>query len=473
MKNKIKKVLVYTFGFLTVGVILYKYISSNEVLYPKGTEKILMQYAGQDTLRTKAVKFLLKNMTPEYIEKYFPESNDADKNANYLIRNIDASIEKSKQRILSGEISEKNFLEYILPYRIDVETLEDWRTLGIDRFGDLYDDNLIKHCELINDSLMKFFKYTLKDYVGRTYSNLLGNPSGNCNGMTRIAAFSMRSNGIPVAIDFATWSNVKGAHKWNSLLLNDKNMHFMGAEQNHKNHKLIEKYKRVAKVYRETFLKETELPEFNPKKIISSINYIDVTKEYCTNCKDFSIELEGIGRLDKKALFLLCIYDGINDWTPVDYSFNAGNFIKFNDVCPNNLFILKKVNNGFLEYYGEPFILKRDGMTQFLTVNTNIKGKIQLYSFNSPEQEYVNVGHLGEEEYERIVKDNPSKFSSDMTYSLFLWKKLNWIEIDKKTSIDGMIIFENVPLNGLLKISSNEDKNNRPFIYQNGKQVWL
>lgn len=452
---------------------MYKTSLSNEILYPKGTEKILNQYAGQDTLRIKALKFLLNNMTPEHIEKYFPESNGAQQNANYLIRNIDASINKSKKRILSGEISEENFFEYILPYKIDDEALEDWRTLGINRFGGLYHEDLVKHCELINDSLMTFFKYTLKDYKGRTYSSLLENPSGNCNGMTRIAAFSMRSNGIPVAIDFATWSNVKGAHKWNSLLTNDKSIHFMGAEQNHKDHKLIKKYKRVAKVYRETFLKDTVQPEFNPKRIISNINYTDVTKEYCANCKDFSVDLEDIDGSDKKALFLLCVYDGVNDWTPVDYSLSDKGILTFKNVCPDNLFILKKVKNGVLKHYKEPFILKNDGDTQFLTIRTNVKKKIWLYHFNSPEQEYVNVGWLGEEEYERIVKNNPSKFNPDIAYSLFLWKKSNWVKIDEKVPINDLIVFENIPENGLFKISSIEDKNNRPFIYKNGKQVWF
>ena len=54
--------------------------------------------------------------------------------AEYLIENIDLAVEQFRKRNNSAT-SEQDFLEYVLPYRVSVEPLTNWRKTYLEKFA--------------------------------------------------------------------------------------------------------------------------------------------------------------------------------------------------------------------------------------------------------------------------------------------------------------------------------------------------
>jgi hypothetical protein len=59
-------------------------------------------------------------------------------------------------------------------------------------------------------------------------------------------------------------------------------------------------------------------------------------------------------------------------------------------------------------------------------------------------------------------------------YELFYWDKTGWVSLGKQEGrSDYTLVYTNVPKGTLLNIHNHtRGKENRPFTYENGKQVW-
>jgi hypothetical protein len=59
-------------------------------------------------------------------------------------------------------------------------------------------------------------------------------------------------------------------------------------------------------------------------------------------------------------------------------------------------------------------------------------------------------------------------------YELYYWKSAGWHSLGKQEGrVDGTLVYTNVPKNALLNLHNHtRGKENRPFTYENGKQVW-
>jgi hypothetical protein len=58
-------------------------------------------------------------------------------------------------------------------------------------------------------------------------------------------------------------------------------------------------------------------------------------------------------------------------------------------------------------------------------------------------------------------------------YELFYWNKTGWSSLGKQEGRpDSTLVYTNVPKNALLNLHNHtRGKENRPFTYENGKQV--
>jgi hypothetical protein len=76
------------------------------------------------------------------------------------------------------------------------------------------------------------------------------------------------------------------------------------------------------------------------------------------------------------------------------------------------------------------------------------------------------------------IKYNPRSDDNGIVpgelYELFYWNKTGWSSLGKQEGrADGTLVYANVPKNALLNIHNHtRGKENRPFTYENGKQVW-
>ncbi len=277
MKKKPTKILfiITTLIILAIIIIYFfiKPINSIENL----TKKEEIEFIKEDSLKLLSLNFLIENAVDKYSLRSFNfkkyDLNNIDK--KYLFQNIELSIKKSNKRLNSGIFTPQQFLNYILPYRIRYEETENWREIAIDNYKSFYNEDILIHVKNINDELKKIFIYTGSSKANRKLSDLLVDCNGGCYEMSDLAAFTMRANGIPVAIDFTKWSNIRGNHQWNSLITKDKNIPFVGIESdpvyNFNLDVVTAGFKKFAKVYRKSFLKYENLnSEYNPKKLISN-----------------------------------------------------------------------------------------------------------------------------------------------------------------------------------------------------------
>jgi len=459
--------------------------SGNEFSELTNNDKIRNDFIQEDSLKLISLNFLLENAEDKYsvgrLSLKQPDVKTLDK--EYLFNNTELSISNSIRRLNDAVFTVDQFLNYILPYRLRHEKLENWKELGFNKFKALYDNDIFIHSKNINDELKKTFTYSGRSKANRKFSDLINDCYGGCNEMSDLAAFSMRANGIPVAVDFAKWSNIIGNHQWNSLITKNNNIPFMGIETDpiigNNIFTITGNYKKFAKVYRKSFKKyESKFQEFNPKKLINSLNYIDVTKEYCPDCKDIFIKFPN--ESVNNEVFFLCVYE-VNGWIPVDYAFGKKNTLTFKDVCPNNIFALKKRVNNKLEYFKTPFTFNQSGEVSFVKTDQKETGNLNLTFDNSNYRELIKMfNEIGlpatEGIQDSILQYNyTAKVINGNSYKLFYWNN-EWIYYDEQIAQNGSIKFIDIPKNALYKLEDiNDSKSTRNRCFttdKNNKQFW-
>jgi hypothetical protein len=76
------------------------------------------------------------------------------------------------------------------------------------------------------------------------------------------------------------------------------------------------------------------------------------------------------------------------------------------------------------------------------------------------------------------IKYNPRSDDNGIVpgelYELYYWDNAGWCSLGKqKGRVDGTLVYTNVPKNALLNLHNHtRGKENRPFTYENGKQIW-
>lgn len=221
----------------------------------KELELVLMHYAN-DSLKLEAAKFLIRNMpphffyqqggdmdsvkhvltltdsnhylAPEHIRKwenytyaYLPKIQDIKViTAEYLINNIDLAFEQWHKRPWGKYLSFQDFCEYLLPYRVGNEPLENWRQLYSDTFSILLDSiytgsdvleaaNLVKNI-LKEPQFRHCTAFSLPNF-GAIY--LLDKRFGDCRDFADLFTYICRSIGIPCMKE----TNIRHYHTWNVI----------------------------------------------------------------------------------------------------------------------------------------------------------------------------------------------------------------------------------------------------------------
>ncbi len=266
--NIVKK---YIIAIITISFILifFKYntreaidYSIDAALKKAGENRLelefVLNYFKNDSIKYNAAKFLIQNMpghfsitSPELDEikeiKYKKwHLNDSDKTkyakfnylelpksydlkeikASLLINNINMAVDVWKSRPWHNKYNFDEFCEYILPYRIGDEPLEDWRTLYYNRYAcildSLYDGNdPVEAAEKIMTYVKHegFDNYTDVKLPHLGASFLYKQRAGYCRENCDIAIYILRSLGIPVAMDFYESSpSYNSRHYWTAII---------------------------------------------------------------------------------------------------------------------------------------------------------------------------------------------------------------------------------------------------------------
>jgi hypothetical protein len=410
--------------------------SWNQIVDWNMTKRDVLRHYQNTPEKLKAAKFLIENIPYHYsyagevLDKYyeeiesinrstsFPESINriedlygslGDPNQNvkrvcdadlitseYLIKNIDRAFDDWKGGHWANQLSFNEFCEYLLPYKIGEERIEQWRdelrNTYLPRIEWMYEQDDKSYSAYwaalyLNDQIKKmgFHIYgVLPNSVAESPLKILKNMKmGECNDYAKFTAYAMRACGIPVGIDFTPqWPFRSSGHYWNTLIDNSRRtIPFMGGESN-PGYPCKSGYL-MAKVFRRTFAYQKESLYALNDSIGEDVPYTlnnpfikDVTDEYVKGV-DVTIDL-GSNRKRKNSFIYLSVFDN-QSWIPVDYS----------KITSNGEAKFKNVGGGIVylpTFWGargsigviDPIEVKTDGSVVILTPDTIQRQTIKL-----------------------------------------------------------------------------------------------
>lgn len=395
-------------------------------------ERVLTHYA-DDSLKLHAARFLIENMpahrsySDRSIERYYDAVDSVVRNmpvrsnsieqiahaidtlwrqrgkhyptvadvavvkADFLIANIDEAFRQWRRGEWATHVSFADFCEYLLPYKGDeLQPLDDWRhylrnrySEGLDKLAYCYpyEHSALWATHCVNTHLRDSLAPNIYGFEGPTIHRLnskLQMPLGVCRDYVEIATAVLRSEGIPVAVDFTPqWPFAPMGHSWNVLLANNgRNIPFGGCESDPgEPHKLDEK---MAKVYRKTFAIQPEMEALwaAEKEVPASLANLcmkDVTTEYMAT-SDVERRISGV-----KGQYAYLGVFGHDRWTPVAFAPLRGDKVLFKDMGRNVLYMPMAYTGRGVEPVARPFILTAKGEVREIVPDTTLRKSVRLY----------------------------------------------------------------------------------------------
>ena len=298
------------------GPALRKYYRELLSFYDRPVVDMWSLYAFEDSL--------FNTLDFSRLEMYYDARNIS---ASYLEKRI-ADAFSVRDVKWCRDLSFEDFCEYVLPYRVGDELLEDWFSDYRNTFG------------LALDSLALDDSVTLEDFCGavtslfpephRNYTNYpAGKPSpapsslkritgGTCEDYLGLFTYIGRSYGVPVATDYTPqWANHSKNHSWCGIPSGDSTFHYSVGEplflarEKPFSFKLAKVYRRMNSIQKES-LGARVRPENLPPTLRSQ-RIRDVSAEYMPVT---DVSLSGLFRDSRSKHVFLCCFDD-KDWVAV------------------------------------------------------------------------------------------------------------------------------------------------------------
>lgn len=469
-------------------------------------EKAIMHYSEpKDSLKLKAAYFLIANMDIHYSANYFlrdstgkkvsfTESNyptfevaiktldslrqhygkleavpflyrDIDSiTSSYLINNIESAF-KEYNKPFKSSLEFQSFCEYILPYRVSIEPLQNWRNVYEQKFAWLNKSTIPK----LNVGTIKSLMTDINDWFTCVYNiekkteplprlgalQLLSRKKGYCEDVANLSVFALRANGIRAAVDIVPyWATSSGSHTLNYAGGEDTNK--IKFDVLFKTDSMFELVREPGKVLRLTYSKQKQaLPAILdtaliPRCILRSHNIKDVTDEYWKTAK---LEATLFPNSSKPKVVYSCVLN-YQKWQPVWWSNNIINGkATFENMSIGVVYLPVYYANGKMKPASYPIALNSNAKLQLLKPDT-----INLRTISINEQEHYLLYQTGKK------------------YKLFYWNG-KWKEISEKSAQEKAtsLVFDNVPKNALLMlIPEYSQHKERPFIIDDmGIRTWF
>ncbi|HJR99928.1 MAG TPA: transglutaminase domain-containing protein [Flavobacterium sp.] len=371
-------------------------------------------------------------------ETFLPDLKNST--APFLINNIDRAFEVRQKSPFCKDLTDAEFYEYILPYRVGTEKLEYWRDQVLNDFSASQKDSIYSFSTVlaatsyIDKIYQKKFQFGgnryFKEKKVRSYSELLQDKSGKCDDMCNLMVFALRALGIPSGFDGIQYKRASNdvGHGWCFVLdtKTKKNYPFDALSNNGPGFFNLP-YKNAPKVLRKQFALISPNSIKNDQSVIHpnlfEDNSLDVTSEYFETT-NLTIPLE---KKYQGPIYLSIWNNGW--WKPVDYSYDTNQTTAiFNNVSKENLYCLTKYRYFSTEEASEPFIINKFG---------------EIKHINSlPSKKDINLNEYKNKELKNAK--NNAKI----------------LEFDTKKEICKKIVEENITKNEWSIISENHLKTN-------------
>lgn len=360
-------------------------------------ERVLSHYK-EEPEKLEAAKFLIRNM-PRYFSyecakydsikqvlltvdrghiadsvvkkwQYYPE-HDIKKiydahviTAKYLIKNIDLAFHQWKTRPWNKNLSFDDFCQYILPYRIEFEPLEDWREAYYNKFSPVLDSlyqgtDIIEAIRCLGITLKDSFSYNTNFNIPRWGALFfLQAKVGGCRESCDYTAYTFRALGIPTGIDFYLYSpQFEDGHMWNVVRDTTGQWTPFWYIDYLPQRGVIQDDRRKGKVYRYTFgmqpmkqkeiIKNPNVPPFFKNRFVK-----DVTDEYF-GPNQLALSLDK--KEEKESVAYLGVF-GTGKWEPIDMASIHKNTAVFHNVEPEIISIPLYITDNTTYPAGYPFL---------------------------------------------------------------------------------------------------------------------
>jgi hypothetical protein len=306
---------------------------------------------------SKAIDSIKNSFSVEKNSTYEYDIRSID--SNFLIENIDIAFEAYEKNPLKLCKNFEDFLEFVLPYRIEDEPLEAGKrkelfqkfkwvhdSLKVKRLDDVIGD-IYKRIEL---SSIANFKYSSTPSL----SQIEDLRFGYCNHLIIYFVSVLRSVGIPSGLDYVQRFGINynsGKHSWLFYLTqnNFRAINVGGEEEEIVDVRKLYKYSSITKIYRKCF--------GNIKK--------DITKYYIKSF-DFDIEVLWEHKDLRKENIYLGVFNPSHGWDKIDRAILVKkNKVYFKNIGSNIIYIVLCEINGKIKPLNYPFILKKNGKIHF------------------------------------------------------------------------------------------------------------
>lgn len=291
--------------------------------------------------------------------------------ADSLIESIDLAFEVWRSKPWAKHVDFMQFCEYILPYRIHNEPLQNWRKKLKTEY-DIFTDSLKNKSDpkelarKVNDFILRDWKF-LDNF--NKYSYFAGVNSidhfkgGICEHHYLLLACILRSLGVPCAIDFTPqWKHWAGQHSWMVILdTTGKIIAFNPGNPNfYYTHKVpLGLTGTASKVYRRTFkIQPSSLSEISDSSEFIPIPFRnkeieDVTSEYDYPQSDIELTLK---KSPKSKLLYLSVFGYGLSHHPIGWAKINGRKALFKSVGIPAVFLSSYYEDNKELETSEPFI---------------------------------------------------------------------------------------------------------------------
>lgn len=403
----------------------------------------------------------VKTQNPDLKPKAFISQDLETIKGNFLIDNLEKAFAAWKNSPVKN-ISFDDFCEYLLPYRISIEPIQEWRTAYTTKFDWIAEkiktDGLETSLNYVKDDAEIWFTNTWGITGGRKEplprlgsQQLLLRKQGPCADLADLGVFTLRSLGVPASINIIPfWATSTGGHMTNTFFdTNSKPIPFDYGMKTY-NQKL---QREPAKVLRMTYSKQPQcLTNYEtlaniPKGVLREPNYIDVTQDFWQTT---TVKSDLYTNSANPKTVYIATFNGLK-WQPFWWGKIKDNHSQWDQIVVGTV-ILPQYYQGEKMIPAAPPIIVGEKENHML--NPNLK-QLQPLTITSVE------GYL--------------RIKPNLSYKLYYWND-GWKLIDTKTATENTssFLYEKVPQNALLLLVGSDTKGlERPFVVNDkGERKW-
>lgn len=301
--------------------------------------------------------------------------------STFLIRNIDMAFTAWRNLPWGKHYNFEQFCEYILPYRVENEPLDDWRPYLYEKMKWMIDslknkNDIREACKYINDYVCSHHRLATSMDEVPVLSTLdaFNHPAGICEHRIIMIINLLRTFGIPCARDFTPqYTNWAGSHSWITLIdTTGQPVSFSGGDSltylpTNKMPMGFGQWQ-ATKIYRYTFTQNHEL------ELLFKNSCIDVTDQYDMTIKDIQFKING--RENEKIM--LCTFGNKSQIVPVACSEVHSSIVRFNKVGLNTFYFPALITEEGLMPLQNPLFFDSSGKNKAFHPSKEVIPQINL-----------------------------------------------------------------------------------------------